>query len=102
MRNVKRSVGSRSWMFLPVLVTACAGEATTSTSDNVTGPTTCLTIQRGTGGTVEDSFIKANALKKNFGGRPHLRVSAKEESLLRFDLSGIPASSTIVSSTLKL
>src|SRR4051812_33740149 len=81
---------------------ACSNDDLTSSREQDVTPTTCVTIQRGTGGAVEDSYVKANALKKNFGGKPHLRVSAKEEAMIRFDLSSIPSSSVIQSSTLKL
>ena len=84
-----------------VFVGACTGDAVeTSLEQQVVAPT-CVTIQRGHGA-VADTYIKSNALTKNFGTQPVLRVSAKDESLLRFDLGSIPATASIRSATLKL
>lgn len=63
----------------------------------------CVTIQRGQGkSAVADAYIKPNALKKNFGDKPVLRVSSTDEALLRFDLASIPPSATVTQATLKL
>src|SRR5688572_8573242 len=59
-----------------------------TTADGVT----CVTLQRGTGAAVGDAYVKANAQAQSYGAQPILRVSAKEEALLRFDLSSIPPS----------
>lgn len=65
--------------------------------------TKCVTIQRGQGQSeVADAYIKPNALKKNFGDKPVLRVSSTDEALLRFDLAAIPSSATVTKATLKL
>ncbi|MFO0630997.1 MAG: DNRLRE domain-containing protein [Polyangiales bacterium] len=63
---------------------------------------TCVTIQRGGVGAVADTFIRSNALLRNFGGQPALRVSARDETLLRFDLASIPPGAAVSSATLKL
>lgn len=41
-------------------------------------------------------------MNQNFGAQKHLHVSKKKEALMSFDLSGIPSSATIESSTLEL
>jgi hypothetical protein len=63
---------------------------------------TCITIRRGAGGTVADTFIKPNLFWWNFGGLPWLGTSAKAESLLSFDLSAVPAGAPITRASLKL
>jgi hypothetical protein len=70
-------------------------------TDTVTAAT-CVTIQRGRAGSVGDAFIKENALRVNFGSQPVLRVSAKDEALVAFDLSPIPPAAAITRATLKL
>jgi hypothetical protein len=40
---------------------------------------------------VADAFIKPNALRRNFGDKPVLRVSSSDEALLRFELASIPS-----------
>jgi hypothetical protein len=64
--------------------------------------TQLVTYQRGALGAVSDTSIASSALKKNFGSDAKLRVSAKNEALLRFDLSSIPASAVIDNATLTL
>jgi hypothetical protein len=65
--------------------------------------TKCVTIQRGHGeDAVADAFVEPNALKKNFGDKPALRVSSTDEALLRFELSGIPSSATVTKATLSV
>lgn len=61
-----------------------------------------LVIQRGTYGTVADTFISARAQRQNNGDKRVLRVTPKKEALLRFDLSSIPASAVIKSAKLTL
>ncbi len=64
--------------------------------------TTSVTYRRGVLGTVADTFISASEMGKSFGAQEKLRVSAKNEALLRFDLSAIPSSAVINSATLSL
>jgi hypothetical protein len=85
-----------------VVVLGCSGEPEESASVQALGAPTCTTIQRGTRGTVADTYIKSNALQQNFGTHPLLRVSANDESLVSFDLSGIPQQAVVSSATLKL
>lgn len=82
----------------------CAeSDPTPATSQEVLTTAKCVTIQRGRGnGVVADAHIKPNALKKNFGDKPALRVSSSDEALLRFDLGAIPSSATVTKATLKL
>jgi len=72
-----------------------------SSAQALTAPT-CVTLRRGALGSVSDATIKKNALTKNFGSQSSLRVSDKEEALLRFDLGRIPASASVTKATLKL
>jgi hypothetical protein len=84
-----------------VVVTACSspGPNTSSAEQEVTGS---VTIQRGTSGVVNDTYVSAADLKKNFGTEDKLRVSTKNETLIRFELAGIPASAVITRATLKV
>ncbi|MFT3764729.1 MAG: fibrinogen-like YCDxxxxGGGW domain-containing protein [Minicystis sp.] len=64
---------------------------------------TCVTVQRGTSGAVEDTTITANVTYPGWmSTAPTLRAGGTYESLLRFDISAIPAGSTINSATLGL
>jgi hypothetical protein len=67
----------------------------------ITSPV-CVTLQRGRGTGVADAYVKANALRVNFGKQPVLRVSAKDEALLSFDLSSIPPGAAVSTATLEL
>lgn len=49
-----------------------------------------------------DAMISNPPKAQNYGGHPLLRVGGKDESLVRFDLSSIPAGSSIDSATLRL
>ena len=49
-----------------------------------------------------DSYVKANAHNCNFGLQPALRVSAKDEALLGFNLASIPTGAVVRSANLKL
>lgn len=59
----------------------------------------CVTIA---GSGVEDARITSQPKNQNFGGLPLLPVGSKDEALLRFDLSGVPAGVVIDSASLKL
>jgi hypothetical protein len=61
----------------------------------------CVTIQRGTFGTVADATIANNVTTPGWNTGT-LKVAPGVESLLRFDVSSIPASATINSATLSL
>ncbi|MFO0747821.1 MAG: DNRLRE domain-containing protein [Myxococcota bacterium] len=63
--------------------------------------TASTSIQRGHG-TVADTTLKAQEMRKSFGGDAKLVVSKKSEVLLRFDVSAIPPSAVINSATLTL
>ena len=64
--------------------------------------TSSVRLQRGTVDSVADTSISATEMNQSFGTRETLRVSARNEALLRFDLSQIPASAVINSATLAL
>ena len=81
---------NRAVVMVVAMVAACASAPDETPAARVVTPQ-CVTIQRGHG-TVIDSYVKPNALNKNFGDKPTLRVSSSDESLLRFDLSAIPSS----------
>lgn len=49
-----------------------------------------------------DAMISNPPKAQNYGNHPLLRVGGKDESLLSFDLSSIPAGSTVDSATLRL
>ncbi len=57
----------------------------------------CITIAPS-----DDAMISNPPKSQNYGDHPLLRVGGKDESLLRFDLSGLPAESQIDSATLRL
>lgn len=59
----------------------------------------CVTIS---GAALDDAMISNPPKHQNYGDHPLLRVGGKDESLLRFDLSVIPAEAAIDSATLKL
>ena len=67
-----------------------------STSENLTGT---VTVQRGTYGAVADTFLSAAEPRKNHG-QPKLRISRRNEALLRFDLAAIPANAVVTSAAL--
>ncbi len=88
-------------------VSACGNDrgapvATETIPLTATTPVTCVTIQRGAFGSVKDATIKPNALRQNFGSKPILRVSAKDEVLIQFELGSIPSAAAIQSATMKL
>lgn len=88
-----------------LLIGACSSdpvEPAVGTSTEAVTAATCVTIQRGRAGAVADTFIKENALRVNYGSQPVLRVSARDEALLDFDLSPIPSGAAVTSATLKL
>lgn len=64
--------------------------------------TQSVTYRRGAHGAVSDTFISSAELKKNFGDDAKLRVSAKNEALIRFDVSDIPSTAVIDSATMQV
>ncbi|MCP3166674.1 DNRLRE domain-containing protein [Myxococcus qinghaiensis] len=70
---------------------------------------TCVTFRRGVNGTVADTTIASLTPNANFGSlqlnvdylNPIL-LTSRQEALLRFDLSSIPANVTVNSATLQL
>lgn len=63
--------------------------------------TTCVTIQRGTFGAVEDASIASNVTTPDWNPGS-LRVGSSLLTLIRFDLSTIPSNASIDSATLSL
>lgn len=64
--------------------------------------TSCVSIQRGMRASAADASLSRSSMKKNLGLEPSLKVDRKNETLLWFDLSGIPSSAVVSSATLKL
>jgi hypothetical protein len=94
---------SLAFSVVAVLLGGCSSAPEAGASSfALTSSLTCLTIKRGTNGTVADAYIKSNGPRKNFGAQPILRVSARDETLLSFDLSSIPTTAAIGSATLRL
>lgn len=83
---------------------------TTNSVDNTlnpapTGEPTCVTIQRGVLGNVEDTHIASDKPTKNWGTSQSLAVGSvppgQRQALVKWDLSAIPSCATIVSATAK-
>jgi hypothetical protein len=49
-----------------------------------------------------DTFVSSNAPAKNFGSQPLLAVQSGTSSYIRFNLSGLPAGSTVSRATVRL
>ena len=64
--------------------------------------TQTISYQRGVLGTVSDTFVSSSEMKKSFGNETKLRISAKNEALLRFDLASIPSNAVINGATLSV
>ncbi|MBS2018957.1 MAG: DNRLRE domain-containing protein [Deltaproteobacteria bacterium] len=64
--------------------------------------TQTVAFQRGTRGTVADTYVRAKQMTASFGSKPKMRVSAFSEGLVRFDLSSIPANAVVDSASLRL
>ncbi len=94
------------WLCLAAVLGGCTSTAPPDDSGHVGATaealTSSVTYRRGVLGTVTDTFISASEMGKGFGAQEKLRVSAKNEALLRFDLSAIPSSAVINSATLSL
>ncbi|HVV85036.1 MAG TPA: DNRLRE domain-containing protein [Kofleriaceae bacterium] len=91
-----------SMMFAAAALSACLETDEPQVGTSAAALTRTVTIRRGTFGTVADTTLSAAALTTNFGARKTLRVSAKNEALLRFDLSSIPANAVVQSADLTL
>jgi Filamin/ABP280 repeat/EGF-like domain/Human growth factor-like EGF len=97
--------GRRSPLLCVGLVLAALGAAACTESSGVLGSseqpvTSSRVFQRGTFGTVADTYVSASAMRRSFGSEKKLLVSAKHEALVRFDLASIPANAVIDSATL--
>lgn len=92
----------KSVVVVVVAVAGCSSTTESTLSEPLT-VSTCVTFQRGHGtDAVADTYLKPNALTKNFGAKPALRVSASDEALIRFELASIPSNATIMRATLRL
>jgi hypothetical protein len=91
----------------------CATEARGERADESTeGPvaeaqqelaTTCVTLQRGTFGAVEDTTLVPNITYPGWGGElDKIYSGCCAEALVKFDVSALPASATVISATLGL
>jgi hypothetical protein len=90
-----------------VLVTGTAGTAGTAGIAEIYDPSPqCVTFQRGTFGATADAQISAASVTKNYGTSTVANTGfvgrAARQTLLSFDLSPIPAGSTISSASLNL
>jgi len=64
---------------------------------------TCVTIQRGTFGTVEDTSLVPSITYPGWGGdQVKIYTGCCNEALVKFDLSSIPTNATVTSATLGL
>jgi FG-GAP repeat len=85
--------------------TACSGCNSCSTGTCTAPSPTCVTLQR-PATSVADAYLARATPNRNFGTSTDLYVGtvsgSPRESLIRFDLSTIPAGSTITSATLTL
>ena len=66
------------------------------------GGSTCVTIQRGTFGNVEDAHINFASPTKNYGSSAGLTSDPSRIAQLRFDVSFIPSTAVIDSATVTL
>jgi alpha-tubulin suppressor-like RCC1 family protein len=68
--------------------------------------TTCITVQRGTSGTVSDAFVRSNAATTNYGSSAALTASidttGMRHALVKWDVSAVPAGATVTSATASL
>lgn len=115
-RDVFTGTSPAVWLLLLSipLLSACgtrldeAGIEEDSSNQSLSG-ITCVTFRRGVNGTVADTTIASLTPNANFGSlqlnvdylNPIL-LASRQEALLRFDLSSIPANVTVNSATLKL
>lgn len=81
-----------------------AGEALGEAAEASTATPTCVTIQRGTAGTVEDSLIAADNPTKLHGTSTVVSAGiavtgGQREALIKWDTSSIPAASIVTSAT---
>ncbi len=83
-------------------MSACSESVDPPLGTSAEALTRTLTIRRGTFGTVADATLSAAAVNRNFGAAKQLQVSKKNEALLRFDVSSIPANAVIQSANLTL
>ncbi|MBK8261256.1 MAG: DNRLRE domain-containing protein [Nannocystis sp.] len=104
--SVRIAVLKFSLPFTALALSACQvdpDEATTGGFSSIqlrSAPVSeCITIS---GADLDDAMISNPPKHQNFGDHPLLRVGGKDESLLRFDLSAIPAEAAIDSATLQL
>jgi hypothetical protein len=81
---------------------ACTETVEPSLGTSADALTRTVTVRRGTFGAVADTYVSSSAMRKNFGDKPKLLVSARHEALLHFDLASIPANAVIDQATLVL
>ena len=86
--------------------TACDSDTRSGEHEHLGSAAAALTqtvsFQRGVHGNVDDTFVSSAEMKKSFGGQQKLRISAKNEALLRFDLTSIPGNAVIDGATLNV
>ena len=100
-------------VLVPTLAGGCGAGKETETDDASLGSAAqaldapvCISIQRGVSGTVEDAQVASEQPAKNYGTKTLANVGVvgggARQSLLRFDLSAIPATATVTSAKLNL
>ncbi len=107
----RRSIGRiAAAAVLPIVYAGCSGEPA---PDEVVGSSasaveTCITVQRGTSGTVADALIRSDKVNTNYGSSASLTASidgtSTRHALVSWDISAIPSGSTVTaaSATLKV
>ena len=90
-------------LFLPAsLLAGCADDQVTVEELDGVAPRTAPVSQCVSFAASNDAMISNPPKAQNYGNHPLLRVGGNDESLLSFDLSSIPAGSTVDSATLRL
>jgi hypothetical protein len=87
--------------------TAGAGGASTSGGASEGTPVaTCVLIERGLAGDVEDTYIASDLPASSFGGDPHAftagATTAQRQMLIRFDLSKLPEGASVTKAAITL
>src|SRR5256885_15510640 len=93
-------MGRATWSAIAIgtaLVSCTNSDSPPNTSENRQAVTSCATLLP-----ASDAFVRSSEMNKNFGQRRHLRAGNNDESVVRFDLSTIPPSGSIVSATVSL
>jgi len=85
----------------PAIIFGCAGERTTTTSQDLATSREALTSCVNFTATA-DATLSYSEMRQNLGAKKVLRAGEKDESVLAFNLGSIPQAAAIDSATLKL